>query len=136
MHYIVSDNPYADFDAYDRAQWELEQNAPRCPRCEAVLDENDIYEIDGERICSECLDALYTPHRGLAYAEEWKREFVESEFPECTLTLEAVRALWRVISAELRNDILVGRNSAGVRRLKEFALLNMEDWIKWLEQNI
>ena len=52
---MYTDDPIADAEAYLAEQAEWEAKHPTCKVCgEHILDEN-LYEIDGEIYCEECL---------------------------------------------------------------------------------
>lgn len=54
-----TDNPIADFDAYE---WEREKQLakrPKCDICGEPIQDDYLYEIQGELICEECLEKHY-----------------------------------------------------------------------------
>lgn len=60
--FIRTDNPLADFDAYE---WEREKQLkrrPKCDHCKEHIQDDYLYEIQGELICEECLEKHYRKH--------------------------------------------------------------------------
>ena len=53
-----TDNPDKDFLDYDAEQSEYERKLPHCDYCGEAIHEK-YYEIDGETICEECLEANF-----------------------------------------------------------------------------
>lgn len=53
-----SDDPNADFDRWDAEQCRLLEDLPECSYCGEPITE-DYYNINGDDICKECLDANF-----------------------------------------------------------------------------
>ena len=52
---FYSDNPVADFLRYD-AECDREMDRlPRCCECEEPIQDEDLYDFDGDLICHYCL---------------------------------------------------------------------------------
>lgn len=54
----ITDDPVADYDRYDTERAEEENRLPHCDYCGEPIHEK-YYEIDGEIICEDCLDANF-----------------------------------------------------------------------------
>lgn len=57
MYY--TDDPIADFERYDRDCEREMQRLPVCAECGERITDDDCYEINGEIICTECLNDNY-----------------------------------------------------------------------------
>jgi formylmethanofuran dehydrogenase subunit E len=55
VHY--SDNPLADFDAWDAEQNKWLERRPVCADCENHIQDETAFYINGEWICRDCLSA-------------------------------------------------------------------------------
>lgn len=53
---ILTDDPLADFDRYDRQQEEWLNSLPVCDCCGEPIQDEYCYEINGDLICEDCLD--------------------------------------------------------------------------------
>lgn len=51
-----TDDPIADFYAWDAEQYEAEQRLPKCAYCGEPILDDVCYEINDELICPDCLD--------------------------------------------------------------------------------
>lgn len=49
-----SDDPLADFNAYDRDRQQKQRNLPQCDYCNETLDDV-YYDIYGECVCEDCI---------------------------------------------------------------------------------
>lgn len=54
-----TDNPLADFNRHDAEQQEWLESRPKCSCCEEPIQDDYLYEIDGEYICEDCLNSEY-----------------------------------------------------------------------------
>lgn len=51
---------YNDYvDRYLDRQEEQLQDLPKCDRCGEPIQDEFLYEIDGETLCKECMEELY-----------------------------------------------------------------------------
>lgn len=57
---------YADFERHDREQARALSRLPICSECEEPIQDEFLYEINGEYICPECM----AEHR--KYTEDFK----------------------------------------------------------------
>lgn len=55
-----TDDPHADYDRWEREQWQQEQNLilPTCAYCAETL-EDYLYNINGELLCEKCMNEHY-----------------------------------------------------------------------------
>lgn len=53
---IFTDDPLSDFDRYDRQQEEWLNSLPVCDCCGEPIQDDFCYEINGELICTDCLE--------------------------------------------------------------------------------
>lgn len=51
-----TDDPYADFDSWDREREERLQRLPQCSQCDQHIQTEKAYYINGEWICEECME--------------------------------------------------------------------------------
>lgn len=51
-----TDDPIADFYAYDAEIYRQQQKLPKCGYCDEPIVEDHCYEINGILICQDCLD--------------------------------------------------------------------------------
>lgn len=54
-----TDDPVADFAAYDRRCQRRLARYPVCDCCQESITEERFYLIDGKNICENCLDHLF-----------------------------------------------------------------------------
>ena len=54
-----TDNPEADFNRWDADQARQEAKLPVCADCDHAVKDDYYYEINGEVICSECMESNY-----------------------------------------------------------------------------
>ena len=54
-----TDDPIADFLAYDAEQYNQLQKLPKCSECNERIQDDFLYEINGELICEDCLNSNY-----------------------------------------------------------------------------
>ena len=53
---IRTDNPHADFDAWDRKREDALDKLPKCDKCGEPIQDEDLYDFeDGNLICEECV---------------------------------------------------------------------------------
>lgn len=52
---LRSDDPIADFNAWDDDQQTMLDRLPKCSYCEEPIQDDYCYEINDELICEECL---------------------------------------------------------------------------------
>lgn len=52
-----TDNPIADFDAWDADQSKRLTRLPVCADCDEPIQDEFAYYINGEWICENCMDA-------------------------------------------------------------------------------
>ena len=50
-----TDNPIADFNAWDDEQAKQLDKLPRCAECGEPIQDEECFEIEGEVICPQCL---------------------------------------------------------------------------------
>lgn len=56
MSYQYTDDPVADFGAWDEEQTRKEAKLPVCDYCNEAIQDDYYYYINGEIICEKCLD--------------------------------------------------------------------------------
>lgn len=54
-----SDDPIADFDAYDREQAKEMDKLPRCEHCGEPIQDEYFYLIGDEAYCADCLESEF-----------------------------------------------------------------------------
>ena len=54
---ILTDDPLLDFAVHDRQQSEELNKRPVCCYCGEPIQDDFCYEINGELICTDCLEA-------------------------------------------------------------------------------
>ena len=54
---VYSDNPLADFAAYDNEQESWLDRLPKCAECGEPIQQEFAVRINGEWLCDNCLDA-------------------------------------------------------------------------------
>lgn len=52
---IFTDDPIADFNAYDREQQEKLDKLPCCSMCKNPIQDDSAYYINDEWVCSDCI---------------------------------------------------------------------------------
>ena len=52
---IITDDPHADFDRWDYERERALTRFPICSCCGERIQDDDLYDFDGELICEECL---------------------------------------------------------------------------------
>lgn len=57
---FYTDDPIADFDAYDAEQNRRLAKLPICADCDEPIQDEFAYYINGEWICERCIDAYIT----------------------------------------------------------------------------
>ena len=58
--FFRTDDPLADFAAWDREQANLLEHLPVCAYCgERITKEDYYYEINDEVVCQDCLDSYF-----------------------------------------------------------------------------
>lgn len=57
MKMPYTDNPIADFDAWDADQNKRLARLPVCADCDEPIQDEFAYYINGEWICENCMDA-------------------------------------------------------------------------------
>ena len=57
MYY--TDDPISDFLRHDAEQEEWLSTLPKCAECGEPIQDDECYEINGEIICTECLNDNY-----------------------------------------------------------------------------
>lgn len=50
-----TDDPIADFNAWDKEQQDWLDSLPQCDYCKEPIQDNTYFEIEGVKICSDCL---------------------------------------------------------------------------------
>ena len=53
---MYSDNPLADFDAWDAEQNKRLEQLPVCADCDEHIQDVEAYYIHGEWICEQCME--------------------------------------------------------------------------------
>lgn len=66
-----TDDPVADFHAYDRECQRNLERYPKCDCCQERITEAKFYYIEGKNLCEGCLDYLF--------AEETEKYIKEDE---------------------------------------------------------
>ena len=57
-----TDDPPADFDAYDKECQEWLDSLPKCAHCKEPIQDNTYFEIEEVIICSDCLTEYCEKH--------------------------------------------------------------------------
>ena len=52
---IITDDPHADFDRWDYEQERALMRLPICSCCGERIQDDELYDFDGELVCEECL---------------------------------------------------------------------------------
>lgn len=52
---MYTDDPIADFNAYDRERQEWLDSLPVCAHCGEPIQDDKYYVIEGVNICTDCL---------------------------------------------------------------------------------
>lgn len=53
---FYSDNPLMDFEHHDREQAKRLAELPKCDICDQPIQDDHYYLINGDNVCSECLE--------------------------------------------------------------------------------
>ena len=56
MPYGFTDDPVADFLRHDSEQEKARERCPKCSCCREHIQEDELYDFDGELVCPECVD--------------------------------------------------------------------------------
>lgn len=56
---MYTDNPINDFLAHDLEQEEQLEKLPKCGQCGKPIQDEFLYEIDGETLCEDCMKDIY-----------------------------------------------------------------------------
>lgn len=56
---ILTDDPVADFERHDREQTAALELLPICDMCNDRIQDEYLYEINGEFVCETCLDRFF-----------------------------------------------------------------------------
>lgn len=64
MSRFYSDDPNADFDAWDAEQTRQLEQRPVCADCDEPIQDDHWYEFDGKLICPDCLESNYRKENG------------------------------------------------------------------------
>ena len=59
MSYFRSGDPLDDFHRWDREQEEALKRLPVCMKCRRRIQDDDLYDIDGEILCECCMKVKY-----------------------------------------------------------------------------
>lgn len=51
----ITDDPIADFNRWDAEQQAALNRLPRCARCKNPIQDDTLYDFDGELVCHECI---------------------------------------------------------------------------------
>ncbi len=68
MALLYTDDPVADFLAYDREQQEWLDSLPKCAHCKEPIQDEKYYMMNEKTICRECID-VYLDEHFLVYNE-------------------------------------------------------------------
>ena len=52
---MVSGDPLRDFDRWDAERQEKMDRLPTCENCRHPIQDEDLYDFDGDLVCEECL---------------------------------------------------------------------------------
>lgn len=63
-----TDNPVADYDAYDDERSEELDRLPVCDNCENPIQEEKFFYYRGDKICRECMETHF---------EVWTEDYIE-----------------------------------------------------------
>ena len=67
MYY--TDDPVADFERHDAEQQKMLKKLPKCVHCGEPIQDEHLYDIDGELFCEECMKEIFRKSTEL-YIEE------------------------------------------------------------------
>ena len=56
MSFFYTGDPHRDFDLHEAEKERWLKSRPKCSICKEHIQEEHCYEIDGKRICPECLE--------------------------------------------------------------------------------
>lgn len=56
MSASFTDDPFRDFDNYDREQAEKLDRLPKCRHCGEPIQDDYAFEYEGDLYCEECFD--------------------------------------------------------------------------------
>lgn len=56
---IYSDDPVADFERYDSRLEDALNQLPKCVDCGEPIQDDDLFDIDGDLYCEECMKANF-----------------------------------------------------------------------------
>lgn len=59
---MFTDNPLRDFHRHDEEQDLQLERLPRCGYCDGIIQDEFLYDIDGEVICDSCLKEHFRKH--------------------------------------------------------------------------
>ena len=59
MSYFRSGDPLEDFHRLDREQEEALKRLPVCMKCRKRIQDDDLYDIEGEVLCEGCMKDKY-----------------------------------------------------------------------------
>lgn len=59
---MFTDDPIADFYRYDREQQEWLDRLPKCEHCCEPIQDEKYYEIEGVKVCENCLTDYCDKH--------------------------------------------------------------------------
>lgn len=59
MSYFRSGDPLDDFHRWDREQEEALKKLPICHKCRRRIQDDDLYDIEGEVLCESCMKDKY-----------------------------------------------------------------------------
>lgn len=51
-----TDDPIADFEAYDKESQDWLDSLPRCTVCGNSIEDNTHFDFDGDAVCRDCLE--------------------------------------------------------------------------------
>lgn len=57
-----TDDPVADYLEYDREQQEWLNKLPKCDHCKEPIQDRRYFEIEGVKVCRECLTDYCEEH--------------------------------------------------------------------------
>ena len=56
---FLTDDPVADFDRWDAEQQDELEKLPNCCGCGEPIQDDDLFDIDGDLYCEECMEAHF-----------------------------------------------------------------------------
>lgn len=66
----ISDDPIRDFELWDAEQSKQIEKLPKCRICNEPIQDDYLFEIDGELICEDCLKNEYRQETEKYISEE------------------------------------------------------------------